>query len=80
MVHSRIMTWLSPPDFMGAYKRALRLRLEGTTSWISEEPLYQRWLSRELPVSPCRSKFGSKVLWIYGMAGSHSETHTLTSN
>ncbi|RYP22720.1 hypothetical protein DL765_001570 [Monosporascus sp. GIB2] len=41
------MEWISAPSYVDHYDRSLRLRLEGTASWIFQEEAYKQWLSRK---------------------------------
>lgn len=60
--------WLSPPEFLQEYERALDSREEGTASWLFEETTFEKWRT-SVPDGATRGKFGPECLWIQGNPG-----------
>jgi hypothetical protein len=63
----KTLEWISPPIFIDARETAGHLREPQTATWIFEEFIYQQWLVEGLQAADGRYKFGSNVMWIYGM-------------
>ncbi|KFY03640.1 hypothetical protein V490_00108, partial [Pseudogymnoascus sp. VKM F-3557] len=53
-----IRRWLSPPDPLINYQRAIKLRQPNTGLWLLESEVYSKWKSN-----------GSSFAWLYGIPG-----------
>jgi len=62
----RIQQWLSSPNFVDSYERALQNHMAGTSAWFFQQQRYMSWLEQSAPVPAREHMFGSNVLWVHG--------------
>ncbi|OCL03838.1 hypothetical protein AOQ84DRAFT_137126 [Glonium stellatum] len=64
----RIRNWLSPPEFLQEYEKAVDIREDGTTDWLFEDPRLENWALSN-PARSAPSKFEQECLWVQGNPG-----------
>lgn len=64
----RLRTWISPPQYMQEYEKALSERERGTADWLVQSQMFERWKTSATK-SRFLTSFGDECLWVQGSPG-----------
>ena len=64
----RLRTWISPPQYMQEYEKALSEREKGTADWLVQSEMFEKWKTSATK-SRFLTGFGDECLWVRGSPG-----------
>jgi flagellar biosynthesis GTPase FlhF len=63
-----LRTWISPPQYMQEYEKALSERENGTADWFIQSQMFEKWKTSATK-SRFLTGFGDECLWVQGSPG-----------